>query len=33
LGPLNVYQAVLLKPNEGRSGLPLTRGDWYTSSG
>jgi cyclopropane-fatty-acyl-phospholipid synthase len=28
-GPLNVYQALLLKPNEGSSGLPLTRRDWY----
>jgi cyclopropane-fatty-acyl-phospholipid synthase len=29
LGALNIYQALLLKPNEGRSDLPLTRGDWY----
>jgi cyclopropane-fatty-acyl-phospholipid synthase len=29
-GSLNVYQALLLKPDEhGRSGLPLTRSDWY----
>jgi cyclopropane-fatty-acyl-phospholipid synthase len=28
-GPLNVYQALLLKPDDGQSGLPLTRGDWY----
>jgi cyclopropane-fatty-acyl-phospholipid synthase len=28
-GALNVYQALLLKPDEGRSGLPLTRADWY----
>jgi cyclopropane-fatty-acyl-phospholipid synthase len=28
-GALNVYQALLLKPDEGRSGLPLTRSDWY----
>jgi cyclopropane-fatty-acyl-phospholipid synthase len=28
-GLLNVFQAVLLKPDEGRSGLPLTRADWY----
>jgi cyclopropane-fatty-acyl-phospholipid synthase len=28
-GALNVYQALLLKPNEGRSDLPLTRADWY----
>jgi len=31
-GRLNVYQSLLLKPGEGgRSGLPLTRGDWYTT--
>jgi cyclopropane-fatty-acyl-phospholipid synthase len=28
-GLLNVFQALLLKPEEGRSGLPLTRADWY----
>jgi len=28
-GALNVYQVLLLKPNDGRSGLPLTRADWY----
>jgi cyclopropane-fatty-acyl-phospholipid synthase len=28
-GPLNIYQALLLKPDQGRSGLPLTRNDWY----
>jgi cyclopropane-fatty-acyl-phospholipid synthase len=28
-GALNVYQALLLRPDEGRSGLPLTRNDWY----
>ena len=29
-GRLNVYQALLVKPDErGASGLPLTRGDWY----
>jgi cyclopropane-fatty-acyl-phospholipid synthase len=28
-GSLNVYQVLLLKPDEGRSGLPLTRRDWY----
>jgi len=27
---MNVYQALLLKPNEGQSDLPLTRGDWYS---
>jgi cyclopropane-fatty-acyl-phospholipid synthase len=30
-GLLNVFQAVLLKPDEGRSGLPLTRADWYST--
>jgi cyclopropane-fatty-acyl-phospholipid synthase len=28
-GLLNLFQAVLLKPDQGRSGLPLTRADWY----
>jgi cyclopropane-fatty-acyl-phospholipid synthase len=28
-GALNVYQCLLLKPDGGRSGLPLTRADWY----
>jgi cyclopropane-fatty-acyl-phospholipid synthase len=28
-GLLNVYQTLLAKPDEGRSGLPLTRKDWY----
>lgn len=28
-GALNVYQALLVKPDRGRSGLPLTRIDWY----
>jgi hypothetical protein len=28
-GALNLYQALLLKPDKGRSGLPLTRSDWY----
>src|SRR3984893_12410172 len=31
-GLLNVFQAVLLKPDEGRSSLPLTRKDWYRDS-
>ncbi|BCS53879.1 cyclopropane-fatty-acyl-phospholipid synthase family protein [Geobacter sp. SVR] len=26
---LNLYQTLLVKPAEGRSCLPLTRGDWY----
>ncbi|MCX7670436.1 MAG: class I SAM-dependent methyltransferase, partial [Anaerolineae bacterium] len=30
MGRLNVYQALLVKPDaQGRSGLPLTRRDWY----
>ncbi len=30
MGRLNVYQALLAKPNaQGRSGLPWTRADWY----
>ena len=30
VGRLNVYQALLLKPEQGgQSGLPLTRADWY----
>jgi cyclopropane-fatty-acyl-phospholipid synthase len=28
-GRLNVYQALLSKPDRGESGLPLTRADWY----
>ena len=28
-GRLNVYQTLLLKPDRGESGLPLTRADWY----
>jgi cyclopropane-fatty-acyl-phospholipid synthase len=28
-GRLNVYQTLLSKPSLGRSGLPLTRDDWY----
>jgi cyclopropane-fatty-acyl-phospholipid synthase len=28
-GLLNVYQSLLVKPDAGRSGLPLTRTDWY----
>ena len=29
-GQLNVYQALLVKPDrQGHSGLPLTRADWY----
>lgn len=29
-GATNVYQALLVKPDGGKSGLPLTRRDWYT---
>ncbi len=29
VGKNNVYQALLLRPDEGRSGLPLSREDWY----
>ncbi len=29
VGATNVYQALLVKPDGGRSGLPLTREDWY----
>lgn len=28
-GKLDLYQTVLVKSNEGKSGLPLTRADWY----
>lgn len=28
-GKLNLYQSLLCKPEHGRSGLPLTRADWY----
>ena len=28
-GLMNIYQTVLLKPDGGRSSLPLTRKDWY----
>jgi cyclopropane-fatty-acyl-phospholipid synthase len=32
LGRINVYQSLLVKPDaDGRSGLPLTRADWYAS--
>jgi cyclopropane-fatty-acyl-phospholipid synthase len=32
IGQLNVYQALFVKPDRGRSGLPLTRADWYAPS-
>ena len=28
-GRLNVHQTVFVKPDQGRSGLPLARADWY----
>ncbi len=28
-GEIGVYQTLMVKPNGGRSGLPLTREDWY----
>ncbi|MBZ5705557.1 MAG: cyclopropane-fatty-acyl-phospholipid synthase family protein [Acidobacteriia bacterium] len=31
-GRLDVYQTLLVKSNNGRSGLPLTRADWYHSA-
>jgi cyclopropane-fatty-acyl-phospholipid synthase len=31
-GRISVYQALLVKPDGGRSGLPLTRADWYTDA-
>jgi cyclopropane-fatty-acyl-phospholipid synthase len=30
IGRNNVYQALLVKPDGGRSGMPLTRTDWYS---
>jgi cyclopropane-fatty-acyl-phospholipid synthase len=30
-GRNNIYQALLAKPEQGDSHLPLTRADWYTS--
>ncbi len=32
-GRLNLYQTLLAKPVDGRSGLPLTRDDWYRPQG
>jgi cyclopropane-fatty-acyl-phospholipid synthase len=29
-GSMNVYQALLAKPDNGVTGLPLSRADWYT---
>ena len=28
---IGVYQTLLVKPDRGRAGLPLTREDWYAS--
>jgi cyclopropane-fatty-acyl-phospholipid synthase len=28
-GKYNIYQCLLVKPDTGKSGLPLTREDWY----
>jgi cyclopropane-fatty-acyl-phospholipid synthase len=30
-GFLNIHQTLLAKPEQGKSGLPLTRSDWYSS--
>ena len=30
-GRVNLHQSLLVKPNGGKSGLPLTRHDWYRS--
>jgi hypothetical protein len=32
IGHLNIHQALLAKPLNGRNGLPLTREDWYRHS-
>ena len=32
-GRLSVFQTLLVKPDQGRNGLPLTREDWYRSDG
>ncbi|HEY6181606.1 MAG TPA: cyclopropane-fatty-acyl-phospholipid synthase family protein [Terriglobales bacterium] len=31
-GKLNLYQTLLVKSDKGKSGLPLTREDWYTKT-
>jgi hypothetical protein len=28
-GNLNLYQSLFAKPKHGKSGLPLSRSDWY----
>jgi cyclopropane-fatty-acyl-phospholipid synthase len=30
MGGYGLYQSLLGKPDDGRSGLPLTRNDWYS---
>ncbi len=30
-GRVNIYQSLLVKPDGGKSGVPLTRDDWYRS--
>jgi cyclopropane-fatty-acyl-phospholipid synthase len=32
-GRVNLYQVLFSKPDRGETGLPLTRADWYRSSG
>jgi cyclopropane-fatty-acyl-phospholipid synthase len=32
-GDATLCQSLLVKPGDGRSGLPLTRADWYTETG
>lgn len=29
VGQINLYQVLLVKPDQGKSGLPLSRSDWY----
>jgi hypothetical protein len=29
VGEANLYQSLLVKPEKGRTGLPLRREDWY----
>jgi cyclopropane-fatty-acyl-phospholipid synthase len=29
MGRVNIYQSLFVKPDQGRSGMPLTRADWY----
>ena len=31
IGQPSIYQSVFVKLDDGRSGLPLTRADWYTT--